>query len=437
MKSNSIFKLIYFLTIAFFLSSCLASEKTTFEKLCLAIKTKNNEKIKIAINNGFNVNFQDKYGFTLLMEATRSGNREIFNLLLSKGANIFAKTTLWHNEEGLNNSVILIAAKYNKLDFLKTLVSKGVSIETRGYARETLLMHAVEYGHFQIVKYLISKGAKVNETAVEGRTALLRAAENGSAQIVKLLIRHGANVNAKHYLNTTILMKACENGHLGVVKILINHGADIFCTDSGGVFSALSYASHKGHLNIVKYLVEKGALSRNKQKDGINALVNTFRYGGNDKNIIVIDYLVKIGINLNGKDIFGRTVLWYSVRQNSKESVLALIKLGANVNLSCTGEGEHSTQMVIPLMVASKYGYIDIMQILIKAGANVNAKDGYGQTPLYYAVLRDKYEACKLLITNGADVNACTNFSAETILETAYSYNRKRIIKLLEKAMAR
>jgi ankyrin repeat protein len=66
-----------------------------------------------------------------------------------------------------------------------------------------------------------------------------------------------------------------------------------------------------------------------------------------------------------------------------------------------------------PLMAAAQKGHSDIMQLLIKAGANVNAQDHVHGTALFYAAKEGKSEACKLLISSGAlvdtiSINGCT-----------------------------
>lgn len=95
-----------------------------------------------------------------------------------------------------------------------------------------------------------------------------------------------------------------------------------------------------------------------------------------------------------------------------------LIKQGADVNFSCPyDKDEYRTK----LHSAAKNGSIELVKLLIENGANVNARDKYGETPLhhsiYHSVLDEtqsnnnvsKEEIVKLLIENGADVNAKNN----------------------------
>lgn len=66
---------------------------------------------------------------------------------------------------------------------------------------------------------------------------------------------------------------------------------------------------------------------------------------------------------------------------------------------------EELTELDQKLLEAAKKGQVDLIRDLIKEGANVNAKDSSQSTPLKYAAARGKYEAVKELIENGANIN--------------------------------
>ena len=55
-----------------------------------------------------------------------------------------------------------------------------------------------------------------------------------------------------------------------------------------------------------------------------------------------------------------------------------------------------------PLMVASKKGNLELVKLLIKAGANVNLSDNEGWTPLIAAAHKGHKDVCKALLDNGA-----------------------------------
>ncbi|CAF3380372.1 unnamed protein product [Rotaria socialis] len=86
-----------------------------------------------------------------------------------------------------------------------------------------------------------------------------------------------------------------------------------------------------------------------------------------------------------------------------------------------------------PLMLAAALGYLNICNILIDAGAEVNASDHTGNTPLHLAVqgYGDKAPVVKLLILRGADINA-TNEDGFTPAMIAKNMDNDECCKLLE-----
>jgi ankyrin repeat protein len=105
------------------------------------------------------------------------------------------------------------------------------------------------------------------------------------------------------------------------------------------------------------------------------------------------------------------------------EKVKKLLKEGANVNAKDKiGRS--------PLHKAAFYRHIEIVKLLIENGANVNAKDNYGYTPLHDAAISGHIEIVKLLIENGAYVNA-KSYLDWTPLHYAAFYGHIEIVKLL------
>jgi ankyrin repeat protein len=82
------------------------------------------------------------------------------------------------------------------------------------------------------------------------------------------------------------------------------------------------------------------------------------------------------------------------------------------------------------LLDASKKGDVEKVKKLLKEGADVNAKDRFGFTPLHYTALNGHFEVVKLLIERGADVNAKTN-GGWTPLRFAAIYGHFEVVKLL------
>ena len=84
------------------------------------------------------------------------------------------------------------------------------------------------------------------------------------------------------------------------------------------------------------------------------------------------------------------------------------------------------------LHLAAQGGHKEIAELLIAAGADVNAKNKYGTTPLHKAAFYGHKEIAELLIANGVDVNAKKN-NGRTPLDRAIWINETEIADLIRK----
>lgn len=93
--------------------------------------------------------------------------------------------------------------------------------------------------------------------------------------------------------------------------------------------------------------------------------------------------------------------LLYACMRKDPEMVKLLIQHGANVNVVLKFDPDDDTDSTI-LHMAVFYGNLDICQELVSAGADVNAPDVLGDTPLFVAVTKGKPAIAELLLTHAA-----------------------------------
>ena len=79
----------------------------------------------------------------------------------------------------------------------------------------------------------------------------------------------------------------------------------------------------------------------------------------------------------------------------------------------------------------AKTGDIKPLQTLLEQGADVNARNKYGDTPLHYAVSNGHTEIAQLLINKGADINAKMK-TGQTALDLAKNWGHTELIALLQ-----
>jgi hypothetical protein len=174
-----------------------------------------------------------------------------------------------------------------------------------------------------------------------------------------------------------------------------------------------------------------------------------------DKDIRNIEKLLKEGVYIDEKDSEGQTPLMYAIKcgvfftDKDAETIMCLLKNGADVNQQANAELYHREDLAAPLHVAVYWSSIclnkeiknprlkdspqnakKVLDALLKKGAFVSDSASDGKTPLHIAAERDNLYAAKLLIKWGAKK------SVEDIKgKTPFDYAKStKMIKLLNKS---
>jgi ankyrin repeat protein len=128
----------------------------------------------------------------------------------------------------------------------------------------------------------------------------------------------------------------------------------------------------------------------------------------------------------------GVTPLFCAVNKNQNKPAIYLMQKGADVNLCRAGPLRQTI-----LHVAAEFGNMEVVDCLIKPGANVNVLDSNGVTPLSCSVHKDQNGAAINLIQSGSDVNLCrVGPLRQTIVHVAAHYGNLQIMDCLIKAGA-
>lgn len=154
----------------------------------------------------------------------------------------------------------------------------------------------------------------------------------------------------------------------------------------------------------------------------------------------------KLELDNGNIDIKSRlaTPLIASILTGNNDIAYMLIKLGANIRE--TGEVEYSSNIdgVIsgsgpeiwsPLFAAVQTENTHIAKILIESGANMNVRGTVGRSLLHIAVNKGKHEMVEMLLEKGADVNACDSYGSTPI--TSALTTSPEIVGILKKAGAK
>jgi ankyrin repeat protein len=207
----------------------------------------------------------------------------------------------------------------------------------------------------------------------------------GDADTIAQLLKQGANPNQRYDDGCTALYVAVEFGYSKIVELLVEFGADVNAKKLDSGETPLLFAIELGHLNIVQFLLSHGA-------------------------------------DANEPNSMGDPPIYFAAFSNHHAIAIsqALISAGANVNAL---NSKHQSA----LHAASQNGNVDIVRLLINAGADVNYTlfDGaYLYTPLSRAInqvfgdrkdlVAEHLAIIEILLENGAMLNTdnCDLFTA-------------------------
>ncbi|KAL9657361.1 hypothetical protein ABK040_014350 [Willaertia magna] len=177
---------------------------------------------------------------------------------------------------------------------------------------------ACRYNHLEIVKLLISKGADYTIPTKNGNRPIHNASFTGHLDVVKYLLDCGESVNVKDSkYGYTPLMCASKKGHFELVKLLVeNYHADISAVNINGK-NALQLAMDHGHEKIAKYLRDPPQLNTTTPITTNNATTTTTGTTVNNTITTINNSLNDNSLFLNYKNL----ILFVTVTMNGKAIV--------------------------------------------------------------------------------------------------------------------
>lgn len=178
-----------------------------------------------------------------------------------------------------------------------------------------------------------------------------------------------------------LIINAAGNGDISTVKHLHSTGQNINEKDYNGA-TPLMYAIWSGKADVAKYLIEAGADLKAKDNNDYDALLYAIDYKQND----IINLLLTKGVDIESKDSNGRTPLFHAVSNVTEANVFKRIASASN-DLTPRDEA------------------FEIVKMLIKKGANVNARDNESVLILEVALtMYNVNDVINELISSGANL---------------------------------
>jgi ankyrin repeat protein len=306
-----------------------------------------------------------------------------------------------------NNAPLADAAMKADRGAVRSLLNQQLDVNGAQPDGTTALHWAVRWDDLQMADELIRAGASVTAVNRNGVTPLHLAAVNGKAPMFDLLLKAGADPNAMALQGEPVIMTAARTGASDAIRVLLGYDANVNAKETLKGQTALMWAAAEKHPDVIRLLIEHGADVHAQSKVVIPP--PRARRGP-----AAADPDAEEGGGAAGAT-GGLNALMFGARRGDLESVQILLKAGTNINQTM---GDGSTAILLAIL----NGHFEVAAFLLEEGADLNMADSKGLTPLYAAVdMRnletsevpgpvgdklDPLELIKSLLRKGANTNA-------------------------------
>nr|XP_033777263.1 E3 ubiquitin-protein ligase MIB2 isoform X1 [Geotrypetes seraphini]XP_033777264.1 E3 ubiquitin-protein ligase MIB2 isoform X1 [Geotrypetes seraphini]XP_033777265.1 E3 ubiquitin-protein ligase MIB2 isoform X1 [Geotrypetes seraphini]XP_033777267.1 E3 ubiquitin-protein ligase MIB2 isoform X1 [Geotrypetes seraphini]XP_033777268.1 E3 ubiquitin-protein ligase MIB2 isoform X1 [Geotrypetes seraphini]XP_033777269.1 E3 ubiquitin-protein ligase MIB2 isoform X1 [Geotrypetes seraphini] len=276
--------------------------------------------------------------------------------------------------------LVIEAAHGNAAKVWDLLQKYPDKVDTKNQGR-TALQVASHLGRVEVVKALFQAQANVDLKDEEGDTALHYAAFGNQAEVAKVLLSKGANADLQNNVKCTALYVAVSKGFTDVVKVLCAHNSAVNVQDSSRD-TPLHYAITADFKGIIEILLEVPNIDFTVQnRQGFNLLHHSALKGNKQAVQRIVGRARQL---VDAKKEDGFTALHLAALNNHQDVAEILIKEGrCDVNL-------RNNRLQSPLHLAVTQGHAGLLQLLVREGADVNAEDEDGDTPMHIALERQQ-----------------------------------------------
>ncbi len=249
---------------------------------------------------------------------------------------------------------LAMAIKRNELGYIRKLLEAGANPSARADTRGNMYLHLASISkNHKLAELLLMHGADPNSGNSHGDTPLIFSSIHDDIKMASLLIKYGADANRANFNQKTPLMFAAEYEAVRVARLLIENGAFVGARMLGGK-EALAFAIENRNPEICGLIISK--MERIE-----------------DPELLIL-----------------------AITNYQEEIAGMLIQKGIKFNCECSGK--------YPLIEAVKHNLGSTVEMLINNGADVNAMDNNGDTPLsidngkYRAVLKKAGAKSKFML---------------------------------------
>ena len=283
---------------------------------------------------------------------------------------------------------------FDRADDMKDYLKSGTDFTNRHLQYANALHMALNGKINSLMLCYLAQEAKVNPNKQrnEGNTPLHDLCERKNIQmdLIEMLLKNQADPNISEDFGETCIFSAARNGDLQLVELLVKYGAKLNISNNEDM-SPLVITIKEKNIPAIERLIEIGSdvsFHDRFERNSLHWAINFADHTANS-SFEIEDILIKAGVEINKKDLLGRTPLHYP-----------FVKIG-NVTVS---------SQVDPIE--------SVNSLLAKKNLKVDEKDVFGNTPLMYAAQRGSLVSALYLIDKQADINSI-NIEGNNVLSVA------------------
>ena len=360
------------------------------------------------------VNARNKEGDTALHLTVRLNQRENGELLISRGADIFAPNSAGESplylafssagnprywlinpqtvraKDGLGNSVLHYLAQWKLDAHIPFVIESGVSTETVNATGETPLFAAVKFDGTSTIRTLLDAKANLNARDSLGNSALHAAVRWNAANSAAVLLDAGIDINAHSLSGKTPLHDSVRLGISDLETLLIEKGAGLEVRDSEGNTPFME-AVMAGYVRSIDRLAEHGADPMTRNIRGDTPLHIAVAGERSD----LVNPLLHMGVSIHARNTRSRTPFQLALHISSRMVSVLLTKDRIN---NPDDFGNSALHIALQEKVPA-----NILRVIIDQGCRLTAVDSNGRTPLRCAIDAGMWENAKLLADSGSD----------------------------------
>lgn len=388
------------------------------------------------LKHGASPNIRNARGDSALSIAEKRFDRDVIVALEGAGARQERSYTSLDETDAL-----VKAARLGDMDKGKSLLERGAKPDAADQYGVTPLLAAAYDGQLDMIKLLVEHKAKIDEVPVGLRDWAFSAS--------RAPIRDHDLIQSASRGDSALLV-SIRRGFPALAAFLLSKGADPRLANRKGevpIFVAAGY----GQTEVVEKLLQGGVDPDTEESEKLTvSMTNTLQVMGRNTPLITaaqsghaqtVGALLKGGADINHQGFLNKTALFWAVERGYAPVVELLLKKRADPNIN-------DSEGLTPLIMAARNGNTKITQLLLANQAEPNRAEvadvpgeggssfrATGMTALIYASRAGHKEIVNMLIKAGANVNAMSE-TGETAMKEAVSNGHNNIVDLLKVAGA-